>query len=147
MVNHAYAAAVDLNAEENGLYTKGNMPQFVVDAFCRQGAMWGGWYSGRKDPMHFEFVDNGGRKPKSPPPMFGRAAPLVLHPETGAPADELEEHPAPAAAPPNVQTLDSDVRGDPILHDVQRRLKALRYSPGVLDGRWGGLPPACSAAS
>jgi hypothetical protein len=39
--NHAYAAAIDLNAEENGLYAKGNMPQFVIDAFCRQGAMWG----------------------------------------------------------------------------------------------------------
>ncbi|MCK1545990.1 hypothetical protein IVA87_03025 [Bradyrhizobium sp. 147] len=57
---------------------------------------------------------------------------------TGAPADELEEHPAPAAAPPNVQPLDPDVRGDPILYDVQRRPKALRYSPGVLNGRWGG---------
>jgi hypothetical protein len=151
--NHAYAAAIDLNAEENGLYAKGNMPQFVIDAFCRQGAMWGGWYKGRKDPMHFEFVDNGGRKPNSPAPIFGRPAP-ALHPLTGAPLDELEEQPAPAAssaispapaiapssppaAPPNVQPLDPDVRGDPVLYDVQKRLKARRYSPGVLDGLWG----------
>src|SRR5665811_1477327 len=61
--NHAYGAAIDLNAEENGLYAKGNMPQPVIDAFCRQGWMWGGWYTGRKDPMHFEAVDNGGHKP------------------------------------------------------------------------------------
>lgn|GEM_PF-583065 len=139
--NHAYAAAIDLNAEENGLYAKGNMPQFVIDAFCRQGAMWGGWYSGRKDPMHFEFVDNGGRKPKSPAPIFGRAMPLLSHPETGAPLDELEDQTAsaaaPQAAPPNVQPLDPAVVGDPVLFDVQRRLKARRYSPGVIDGRWG----------
>ena len=68
--NHAYGAAIDFNAEENGLYAKGNMPQPVIDAFCRQGAMWGGWYTGRKDPMHFEFVDNGGRKPTTQPPVF-----------------------------------------------------------------------------
>ncbi len=66
--NHAYGAAIDLNAEENGLYQKGNMPQPVIDAFLRQGWMWGGDYQGRKDPMHFEAVDNGGRKPKSAPP-------------------------------------------------------------------------------
>ena len=44
---------------------------------------------------------------------------------------------SPSAAPSNVQPLDPDVRGDAVLYDVQRRLKARRYSPGVLDGRWG----------
>ena len=53
--NHAYGAAIDLNAVENGLNMKGNMPQPVIDAFKRQGARWGGDYKGRKDPMHFEF--------------------------------------------------------------------------------------------
>lgn len=138
--NHAYAAAIDLNAGENALgVKKGTMPHFVVDAFCRQGAMWGGWYTSRPDWMHFEFVDNGGRKPKSAAPALGRVV-MLAHPETGAPVDELED-PAPAssppAAPPNVQPLDPDVRGDAVLYDVQRRLKARRYSPGVLDGRWG----------
>ena len=38
--NHAFAAAIDLNAGENALGVKhGTMPQFIVDAFCRQGAM------------------------------------------------------------------------------------------------------------
>lgn len=135
--NHAYAAAIDLNAEENGLYAKGNMPQFVIDAFCRQGWMWGGWYTGRKDPMHFEAVDNGGRKPKSPPPRFGVApATFMSHPETGAPADEFEDHPAPPPADPVV--VDAEVQGDPELYSVQKRLKAMNYNPGVLDGRWGG---------
>lgn len=69
--NHAYAAAIDLNAGQNALGTVGNMPEFIVDAFARQGAMWGGWYNSRPDWMHFEFVDNGGRQPKSPVPIFG----------------------------------------------------------------------------
>lgn len=57
--NHAYGAAIDLNASENGLFSKGNIPQPVIDAFEAEGAKWGGNYKGRKDPMHFEFVDNG----------------------------------------------------------------------------------------
>lgn len=58
--NHAYGAAIDLNASENGFGKgKGNIPQPVVDAFKRQGARWGGDYKGRTDPMHFEFCDAG----------------------------------------------------------------------------------------
>jgi hypothetical protein len=54
--NHAYGAAIDFNAEQNGFNTgHGNMPQPVIDAFKAQGALWGGDYSGRTDPMHFEF--------------------------------------------------------------------------------------------
>lgn len=90
--NHAYAAAIDLNAGENALgVKKGTMPQFIVDAFCRQGAMWGGWYTTRPDWMHFEFVDNGGRKPKSPAPVFGTTSPVSLIDRTRAPADEFDD--------------------------------------------------------
>lgn len=56
--NHAYGAAIDLNAEENGFGKgHGSIPQPVIDAFKRQGARWGGDYKGRTDPMHFEFCD------------------------------------------------------------------------------------------
>lgn len=56
--NHAYGAAIDLNAAENGFGKgKGNIPQPVIDAFKRQGARWGGDYRGRTDPMHFEFCE------------------------------------------------------------------------------------------
>lgn len=58
--NHAFGAAIDLDAESNGLGQKGDMPSWVVAAFKRQGARWGGDYRGRKDPMHFEFCDAGG---------------------------------------------------------------------------------------
>jgi predicted chitinase len=45
--------------------------------------------------------------------------------------------PRPIEAPPNVQPVDPTVRGDPVLLDVQQRLKARRYPPGGLDGKWG----------
>lgn len=58
--NHAYGAAIDLNAEANGFGAgHGNIPQPVIDAFKRQGARWGGEYKTRSDPMHFEFCDAG----------------------------------------------------------------------------------------
>lgn len=62
--NHAYGAAIDLNAAENGFGKgKGSIPQPVIDAFKRQGARWGGDYVGRTDPMHFEFCDAGNARP------------------------------------------------------------------------------------
>lgn len=135
--NHAYAAAIDLNAEENGLYAKGNMPQFVIDAFCRQGWMWGGWYSGRKDPMHFEAVDNGGRKPKSAPPVWPKLAVGLL--DTGdapdnAPADEFEDaDDKPLNIQPQTATYSLDVE------ILQGKLEKLGYHEvGDVDGFWGG---------
>lgn len=61
--NHAYGAAIDLAAGENGFNAAdadhdghpGTIPQPVVQAFKRQGARWGGDYKRRRDPMHFEF--------------------------------------------------------------------------------------------
>lgn len=57
--NHAFGAAIDLNAEENGFNAKSTIPLPVIAAFKKQGARWGGDYRGRKDPMHFEFCDGG----------------------------------------------------------------------------------------
>lgn len=131
--NHAYAAAIDLNAAENGLYAKGNMPQFVIDAFCRQGAMWGGWYKGRLDPMHFEFVDNGGRKPASPPPVWPPVARIFSEPQPEVPTDDLEQDgPRGADRAPSAEF-------DPALLSIQTDLKAMNYSPGIPSGKWGGM--------
>ncbi len=59
--NHAYGAAIDLNASQNGFGKgKGNIPLPVIAAFKRQGARWGGDYKGRTDPMHFEFCSAAG---------------------------------------------------------------------------------------
>lgn len=59
---------------------------------------------------------------------------VALDPAADQAAVEPPSDPAPA---PSVQPLDPAVVGDPVLFDVQRRLKARRYSPGVIDGRWG----------
>jgi hypothetical protein len=57
--NHAYGAAIDINAEENGFNVEGNIPLPMIAAFKAEGARWGGDYKGRKDPMHFEFCESG----------------------------------------------------------------------------------------
>lgn len=55
--NHSWACAVDLDPAHNGFNTgHGHMQPIVINAFKRQGALWGGDYHGRTDPMHFEFV-------------------------------------------------------------------------------------------
>lgn len=57
--NHAYGAAIDINAEQNGFNMEGNIPPVMIAAFKAEGARWGGDYKGRTDPMHFEFCDSG----------------------------------------------------------------------------------------
>ena len=56
--NHSWACAIDLSPGTNGFRhdSSTTLSNIVIDAFKRQGALWGGDYHGRKDPMHFEFV-------------------------------------------------------------------------------------------
>jgi hypothetical protein len=55
--NHSWACAVDISPTTNGFNTgHGTIGLMVVTAFKNQGALWGGDYHGRTDPMHFEFV-------------------------------------------------------------------------------------------
>ena len=82
--NHAFAAAIDIDAPHNGFNTgHGTMPQRVIDAFKSVGARWGGDYRGRTDPMHFEFCgegifsDEGISLPPIPPPPPGPALPVL----------------------------------------------------------------------
>jgi hypothetical protein len=57
--NHAFACAIDFDANHNGFNTgHGTMPKKVIDAFLKQGARWGGNYHHRTDPMHFEFCSD-----------------------------------------------------------------------------------------
>jgi hypothetical protein len=88
--NHAFGAAIDLDAKNNGLGTKGDMPQFVIDAFKRQGARWGGDYRGRKDPMHFEFCRDANAD------TFG----IIDLPHGDADSDDIS-HDLPTAPPPH----------------------------------------------
>jgi len=54
--NHSWACALDLSPSTNGFNMKTTLSAVTVKAFKKQGALWGGDYKGRKDPMHFEFV-------------------------------------------------------------------------------------------
>lgn len=130
--NHAYGAAIDINASENGLGTTGNMPEAVVAAFERQGAKWGGRYRGRKDPMHFEFVDNGGRI--APPP---KEQPKPVPPPDIEPVvpDHVED-----IRPKENYDGDQD-RNDPergMAFDGQRdgRLSGTEHQPGFFKRTW-----------
>lgn len=52
---HAYAAAIDIDAEHNPLgATTGRMHPAVVAIFKAESWRWGGDYKGRRDWMHFE---------------------------------------------------------------------------------------------
>lgn len=155
--NHAYGAAIDINAEQNGFNVAGNIPLPMIAAFKSEGARWGGDYKGRKDPMHFEFCDSGEpqrsfeewlatlgvpAKPKSkvklplpaPPEMMDFVDPTPLM----RPTPTVVEPPVakPAVVPPPAA---EGVQGDPEIWNVQRRLKAMNYNPGGMDGVWGGL--------
>ncbi|MCK1407671.1 M15 family metallopeptidase [Bradyrhizobium sp. 76] len=94
--NHAYGAAIDFDAEHNGFNTgHGTMSQIVIDAFKRQGALWGGDYHGRTDPMHFEFCSR----------EAAVARPVALVGEVQADGDSdapegAEEDQGPPGSPP-----------------------------------------------
>lgn len=56
--NHSWGLAVDINWHDNPMRDtlKTNIPPWMVQLMWAYGFFWGGWYNGRKDPMHFEFV-------------------------------------------------------------------------------------------
>ncbi len=142
--NHAFGAAWDVDAEDNPLGSKNNkLSLVVVAAFKSEGASWGGDYQSRKDNMHVEFCDRG--EPKMSFEQW--LAHYNQPPQRSAPQVAAAPPPAPAPIPPFLQTggtqaqsasPDGPVRGDPEIWNVQRRLKAMNYAPGDLDGVWGG---------
>lgn len=121
--NHSFGAAIDINASKNPLgATTGQMPQEAIDAFTRQGMLWGGFYGGRKDLMHFECMDNGGRVPKNKAPTGTSAA-------------------------TNVVAVPQEKEKDPVVEDLQKVLLDMGYfEVGEADGFDGGKTQAAIAA-
>jgi len=56
--NHAWGIAIDENWTTNPFTSPltTDKPRWLIDRWNRYGFAWGGDYSGRKDPMHFEFM-------------------------------------------------------------------------------------------
>lgn len=52
---HAWGLAWDFDPDDNELGTDGTMDPDVVKLFESRGFLWGGHFSERKDPMHFQF--------------------------------------------------------------------------------------------
>lgn len=52
---HSWACAIDVNAFENGLGTKGKLSVGFIKCFTDAGFDWGGLWT-RKDPMHFQLA-------------------------------------------------------------------------------------------
>ena len=99
--NHAYGAAIDLDAEHNGFNTgHGTMPKAVVDCFKSTGALWGGDYRGRTDPMHFEYCSRGVEvSVEKPKPAAQPAVPPLVPPPKPIPAPVVAKA-SPVAAKP-----------------------------------------------
>jgi hypothetical protein len=58
---HSWGISVDLNAATNPLQAPGcsvvsDIPDAWVAEFEKRGFTWGGRFSGRRDPMHFQLV-------------------------------------------------------------------------------------------
>lgn len=54
---HSWGAAIDLNARENPIGTKGQWSQPFIEVIKKHGIYCGQEWTGRKDPMHFALVN------------------------------------------------------------------------------------------
>lgn len=56
--NHSWGLALDFNSVYNwlGRTDGGDIPVWMRDLWKAYGFRWGGDFSGRKDPMHFEYM-------------------------------------------------------------------------------------------
>lgn len=59
--NHSWGLAIDINAQDFPLGSSKRLPQWIVDLFTDMHFEYGGDWSGRKDPMHFEFAGSRGQ--------------------------------------------------------------------------------------
>ena len=53
---HSWGIAIDLEAEKYPLGSLNRFPQDIIDIFHKYGFFYGGDFSNRRDPMHFQFA-------------------------------------------------------------------------------------------
>lgn len=149
--NHAAGMAVDFNAPRHPLgtspyanFSEAQVSKIVAKMKSWGGVVrWGGTYSGRKDPMHFEVIGsakqvaalakalNGGSKPSKP----SKPSQTGTYPAVAATV-------ASRTACWNIMLGKAGYKGATTLRR-QRWLKKLGYYHGLLDGKWG--PMTCKA--
>lgn len=109
--NHSWGLAIDIDAQEYLLGSYRRLPQWVVDLFKQYRFDYGGDWSGRKDPMHFEFngtprearwlvaslaghhqAQTPAPTPPTVPPAYN--PPTTYKPPTGVPVRFFISHPS-----------------------------------------------------
>jgi hypothetical protein len=55
--SHSWGIAIDLEAEKYPLGSSKRFPDAIIKIFQKAGFIYGGDFSTRKDPMHFQFCD------------------------------------------------------------------------------------------
>lgn len=105
--NHAYGAAVDVNWNENGRGTKGNIPPEVArELAATHGLTWGGdWRN--PDPMHFEYrgANGVGSQPEPLAPSSDRTNVTMNSAISGG---RPALRPMPAETAPVIASAESD---------------------------------------
>jgi D-alanyl-D-alanine carboxypeptidase/Putative peptidoglycan binding domain len=132
--NHSWGLAVDINAPANpmGATFRSDIPPGVVGMWWKCGFYWGGWYRGRPDAMHFEYV----HRPADVPRHLATSRQFL----TGSPAGAGKRPAGQAAAayaPPPLRLAKPPMRSERVRW-VQQRLNAKGASPQLaVDGVWG----------
>lgn len=77
--NHSWGLALDLDSTDHRLGTHRDFPRWVVDVARKWGLAWGGDYTHRPDPMHFEYLGTPADVAKYP--LIGHPTPDPNPPE------------------------------------------------------------------
>jgi len=135
---HAFGAAIDLDAAHNPMNTAGSlgtMSPVVIEAFKRQGWYWGGDFSVRKDPMHFQAAQersavaeiaaaldpiSSAQAAEMPPMIDGHGEEAAGEP-AGAAIEELPQAGEPPAVPPAAA---DDVEAPPLFASLRSFLRS-----------------------
>lgn len=128
--NHSWGLAIDLNATRNPMAGRliTDMPSWISSVAAQYGLRWGGDYRTRPDAMHFEFLG-------TPAQAAQRVASLKRHP--AAVAGQV-----PVRAPGMLQPGDTGAK----VVDLQRKLAAVGFDVGTVDGEYGARTRAAVAA-
>lgn len=141
--NHASGTAIDINAtkwplgsDESVYLTPAEIAKIRTQLKVYEGAIrWGGDYTGRQDPMHFEINADAATVARIAAKL--RNAPVVVAPKPPAPAGGVPPFPLPKGHYFGLVTGPNESHGGYTASErvwvkaIQQRLIAKRFVPGV----------------